>query len=72
MKDMIEHLKTLRAQIAKCEHLQRTSKGKIKRAIFGRLVGHYRVLAGELEQAIAAQAVKQLTHLQCLLWVLAV
>jgi hypothetical protein len=56
MKDMIEHLKTLRAQISKCEHLQRTSKGKIKPAIFGRLVAHYRVLAGELEQAIAAQA----------------
>jgi hypothetical protein len=56
MKDMIEHLRVLREQIEKCEQPQRTSKSKIKRAIFGRLVDYYRVLARELERAISAQA----------------
>ena len=57
MKDMQAHLETLRAQIAECERLGRTSKGKIKRDIFEKLASHYKVLAAELEQAIAASGV---------------
>jgi hypothetical protein len=59
MKDMQAHLKKLRAQIAECERLQRAAKGRIKRDVFRRLVAHYRVLASDLEQAIAASRTKE-------------
>ena len=52
-RDMQTHLETLRAQIVECEQLQQAAKGQIKRDIFKRLVAHYRVLASELERAIA-------------------
>jgi hypothetical protein len=54
MKDMLAQLEKLRAQIAECERFQKSAKSKIKRDIFTRLVAHYRLLAGELEQAIEA------------------
>ncbi|MGY4622801.1 hypothetical protein [Bradyrhizobium sp. USDA 4486] len=52
MKDMLEHLATLREQIVKCEQLRDTAKSQIKRAAFERVVFHYKVLAAELERAI--------------------
>ncbi|MGY4629095.1 hypothetical protein [Bradyrhizobium sp. USDA 4486] len=52
MKDMLEHLATLREQILKCEQLRDTAKSQIKRATFERVVSHYKVLAAELERAI--------------------
>ena len=55
MKDMQAHLETLRENIAQCERLRQGSKSKIKRDIFGRLAAHYKVLAGELERAIAEE-----------------
>lgn len=53
MKDMQTHLETLREQIAKCQALELASKTRVKRDIFKRLVAHYKILAGELERAIA-------------------
>lgn len=53
MKDMLEHLATLREQIVKCEQLRDTAKSVIKREAFERIVAHYKVLAGELEHAIS-------------------
>jgi hypothetical protein len=53
MKDMQAHLKTLRAQIAQCKRLERESKRSVKRDIFKRLTAHYKILADELERAIA-------------------
>jgi hypothetical protein len=53
MRDMQAHLKTLRAQIVECERLERESKRSVKRDIFKRLAAHYRVLANELQRAIA-------------------
>ncbi|MDA9405235.1 hypothetical protein [Bradyrhizobium sp. CCBAU 45389] len=55
MKDMIDHLATLREQIVKCERLRDAAKSEIKRAAFDRVVTHYRVLAKELETAIALE-----------------
>jgi hypothetical protein len=46
-------LKTLRAQIAQCKRLERESKRSVKRDIFKRLTAHYKILADELERAIA-------------------
>ena len=54
MKDMQAHLNTLRAQIADCERLRREARSQVKRDIFGRLVTDYKLLAVELERAIAA------------------
>ena len=56
MKDMIEHLATLREQIAKCEQLRDAAKTETKRAIFERIVARYKVLAAELESAISQAA----------------
>ncbi len=55
MKDMQAHLETLRANIVQCERLHREAKSRIKRDVFARLAAHYRVLAGELERAIAEE-----------------
>ncbi|UPK31230.1 hypothetical protein [Bradyrhizobium sp. 195] len=53
MKDMQAHLETLRSQIKECEKLRDAAKGELKRATFDRIVAHYKVLASELEAAIA-------------------
>jgi hypothetical protein len=53
MKDMLEHLATLREQIGKCEQLRDAAKSVIKREAFDRIVAHYKVLAAELEHAIS-------------------
>ncbi|MGY4509047.1 hypothetical protein [Bradyrhizobium sp. USDA 3650] len=53
MKDMLEHLATLREQIVKCEQLRDAAKSVIKREAFARVVAHYTILAAELERAIS-------------------
>ncbi len=53
MKDMQLHLETLRSQIGKCERLRDAAKGEVKRAIFERIVAHYKALASELDAAIS-------------------
>ncbi|WP_439399514.1 hypothetical protein ACRQ5Q_19360 [Bradyrhizobium sp. PMVTL-01] len=59
MKDMIEHLATLREQIVKCEQLRDAARPGIKRAAFERVVAHYKLLADELENAIAQARAEQ-------------
>jgi hypothetical protein len=53
MKDMRHILETLRRNIAECERPRLTAKSAIKCDIFKRLADHYKVLAAELERAIA-------------------
>lgn len=53
MRDMQAHLKTLRIKIAECKRLERLSKRAVRRDIFRRLAAHYKVLADEVERAIA-------------------
>jgi hypothetical protein len=53
MKDMLEHLATLREQIGKCEQLRDAAKSVIKREAFERVVVHYAILAAELDRAIS-------------------
>jgi len=52
-------LETLRKQIAECERLKRQATRRTKRDIFNRLAAHYRVLAAELEKAMAESEIKQ-------------
>ena len=59
MRDMQAHLETLRKQIAECERLKRQATRRTKRDIFNRLAAHYRVLAAELEKAMAESEIKQ-------------
>ncbi len=53
MRDMQAHLRTLRTNIAECKRLEREAKRSVKRDVFKRLAAHYKVLAHELERAIA-------------------
>jgi hypothetical protein len=53
MKDLQAHLETLHAQISECERFQREVTSHVRRDLFGRLVARYKVLAAELERAIA-------------------
>ncbi|OPY97964.1 hypothetical protein A5906_33950 [Bradyrhizobium sacchari] len=55
MKDMQEHLEKLQVQIAECEIIRDLATDPAKRDLFARLALHHRVLAEELEKAIAAQ-----------------
>ncbi|MGL9622390.1 hypothetical protein QRQ56_30895 [Bradyrhizobium sp. U531] len=52
MKDMQDHLETLRAQIERCEAVRSVATDPKKRELFGRLAEHHRVLAAELAKAI--------------------
>ncbi|HET7888244.1 MAG TPA: hypothetical protein VFL62_18635 [Bradyrhizobium sp.] len=54
MKDMKAHLEKLRVQIAECEIIRDLATDRKKRELFGRLAEHHKVLAGEIERAIAA------------------
>jgi len=54
MKDMLAHLEKLRVQIAECELIRDLATDSVKRELFNRLAEHYKVLAGEVERAIAA------------------
>ena len=54
MKDMLAHLEKLQVQIAECELIRDLATDSVKRELFNRLAEHYKVLAGEVERAIAA------------------
>jgi len=56
MQDMKVHLEKLRVQAAECELIRDLATDTAKRELFGRLADHFRVLAGEVERAIAAKA----------------
>lgn len=54
MKDMQAHLEKLRVQIAECEMIRDLATAPGKRELFTKLAAHFKVLAGEVEKAIAA------------------
>ena len=54
MKDMVKHLEKLLEQIAECELVRDLATDPGKRDLFGRLAEHHKVLASELERAIAS------------------
>ena len=55
MEDMVAHLETLRVQIAECEMIRDLATDPAKRELFTKLAEHYKVLAAEVQRAIAEQ-----------------
>lgn len=53
---MQEHLEKLRVQVAECEMIRDLATDPKKRELFAKLADHHRVLAGEIERAIAGMA----------------
>jgi hypothetical protein len=53
MRDMHAQLESLQKQVAECEMIRDLSTHGSKRALFGKLAEHYKVLASEVERAIA-------------------
>lgn len=53
MKDMRTHLEKLRTQVAECELIRDLATDKTKRELFSRVAEHLKVLASEIERAIA-------------------
>ena len=56
MQDIKAHLEKLRVQIAECEIIRDLATDQKKRELFGRLAEHHKVLAAEIERAMAGQA----------------
>lgn len=56
MKDMQAHLEKLRNQTAECEMIRDLATDTKKRELFARLAEHFRVLAAEIEKAMANPA----------------
>jgi hypothetical protein len=54
MKDMQIHLEKLRVQISECELIRDLATDKAKRELFSKLAEHFKVLAAEVERAVAA------------------
>lgn len=55
MKDMQAHLEKLLTDAEECALISKLATDKQKRELFARLATHLRVLAGEVERAIAAK-----------------
>ena len=55
MQDMLAHLEMLRVQIAECEMIRDLATDPVKRELFRKLAEHYKVLADEVQRAIAEQ-----------------
>ncbi|GMO36648.1 hypothetical protein [Bradyrhizobium ottawaense] len=55
MQDMVAHLEKLRRDAAECQLISDLATDKDKRDLFARLATHHRVLASEIEKAIAAK-----------------
>ena len=53
MQDMKAHLEKLRVQISECELIRDLATEPKKRELFTRLADHFKVLAREIERAIA-------------------
>lgn len=56
MQDMKAQLEKLRVQIAECEMIRDLATHPKKRELFTKLAEHYRVLAAEVERAMADQS----------------
>jgi hypothetical protein len=64
MQDMQAHLEKLRVQISECE-VRDLATNKAKRELFNKLAEHYKVLAAEVERAIAELKSRHLVTIQC-------
>lgn len=53
MRDMRTHLEKLRTQVAECELIRDLATDRAKRELFDRIAAHLKVLASEIERAIA-------------------
>jgi hypothetical protein len=53
MKDMQTHRDKLLAEAAECKLISDLATDKVKRDLFEKLAEHYKVLAAEVERAIA-------------------
>jgi len=53
MKDMQMHLEKLRTQVVECELIRDLATDKAKRELFKQLAEHFKVLAAEVEKAMA-------------------
>jgi hypothetical protein len=56
MHDMQTQLERLRLQLAECERIRDRTTDPAKRDLFARLAEHFKVLATEVERAIAGRA----------------
>jgi hypothetical protein len=56
MRDMQAHLEKLRNQIAECEMIRDLATDPKKRALFNSLAEHFKVLAAQIEKAMASPA----------------
>jgi hypothetical protein len=56
MQDMTAHLEKLQVQMAECEMIAKLATDKAKRELFSRLAEHHKVLATEVQRAIATKA----------------
>jgi hypothetical protein len=54
MKDMMAHLEKLQKDAAECELIRDLAIDKTKRDLFDKLSSHLKMLAGEVERALAA------------------
>ena len=55
MKDMQKHLDSLQRDAAECQLISELASDQAKRDLFAKLAQHHRVLAAEVERAIADQ-----------------
>jgi hypothetical protein len=53
MKDMQTHLEKLRTQVVECELIRDLATDKAKRELFKQLAEHFKVLAAQVEKAMA-------------------
>jgi hypothetical protein len=53
---MLAHLEKLRTQTAECEIIRDLATHRNKRELFSRLAEHFKVLAAEIEKALANEA----------------
>ncbi len=54
MKDMVVHLERLRKDAAECELIRDLAIDKTKRELFDKLASHLKMLARDVERAMAA------------------
>jgi hypothetical protein len=59
LEDMQTHLEQLQTQVADCELIRDLTTDRAERDLFARFSEHFRVLAAEVERAIAAKTSTQ-------------
>jgi hypothetical protein len=56
MQDMQRHLEKLRLQLAECEKIRELATDPAKRDLFASLADHLKILAAQVEHAMAGRA----------------